>query len=58
MYINLVVSEILKWLLNRRQKKDIYFLRDSNCQEIDLLIEDGGGLLAIKCKAGQTIAAD
>jgi predicted AAA+ superfamily ATPase len=53
-----VVSKVLKWRLNRRQNKDIYFWRDSNDQEIDLLIEKYGGLLAIECKAGQTIAAD
>lgn len=58
LFENLVVSEILKWRLNRRQNKDIYFWRDSNGQEIDLIIEDGGGLLAVECKAGQTIAAD
>lgn len=52
-----MVSEVLNWRLNRRQNKDIYFWRDSNGQEIDLLIEEKGGLLAIECKAGQTIAA-
>ncbi len=52
-----MVSEVLKWRLNRRQSKDIYFWRDSNGQEIDLLIEENGSLLPIECKAGQTIAA-
>lgn len=58
LFENLVVSEVLKWRLNRRQNKDIYFWRDSNGQEIDLLIEENGSLLPVECKAGQTIAAD
>jgi hypothetical protein len=53
-----VVSEVLNWRLNRRQNKDTYFWRDSNGQEIDLLIEENGSLLPIECRAGQTIAAD
>ena len=53
-----MVSEVLNWRLNRRQNKDIYFWRDSNGHEIDLLVEENGSLLAIECKAGQTVATD
>lgn len=58
LFESLVVGEILKWRLNRRQNKDIYFWRDSNGHEIDLLIEEDGSLLPIECKAGQTVATD
>lgn len=58
LFETLVVGEILKWRLNRRLDKEIYFWRDSNGYEIDVVIEQGETLLPIECKAGETIAGD
>lgn len=58
LFENLIISELLKWRLNRRLDRNIYFWRDSNGQEIDLLLEENGRLLPVECKAGQTIAGD
>jgi predicted AAA+ superfamily ATPase len=58
LFETLVVTEILKARLNRRKEGNLYFWRDSNGHEIDLLIEAGGKLVPVECKAGETIAAD
>jgi len=46
LFETLVVTEILKACLNRRREGKLYYWRDSNGHEIDLLIETGETLLA------------
>jgi hypothetical protein len=58
LFETLVVTEILKAHLNHRRDGNLYFWRDSNGHEIDLLVEAGGKLVPIECKAGATVAAD
>lgn len=58
LFETLVVTEVLKARLNRRQSANLYFWRDSNGHEIDLLIETGDTLLPLECKAGETVATD
>lgn len=58
LFETLVVTEILKARLNRRREGGLYFWRDSNGHEIDLLVEAGGKLFPLECKAGETVAAD
>jgi len=58
LFETLVVTEILKACLNRRREGKLYYWRDSNGHEIDLLIETGETLLPVECKAGETVAAD
>lgn len=54
---NLVVMECLKARYNRGQMADLYFFRDSNKNEVDLLCPRGRGLLAIEIKSAQTFSS-
>jgi len=49
-----VVDEFLKNYYNHRREPDIYFWRDSNANEVDLLISRGSELLPVGIKASQT----
>ena len=53
-----VVSEFIKHKRNHLRPEELYFWRDSVGHEIDLLIERGDRLVAVECKAGQTVAQD
>jgi predicted AAA+ superfamily ATPase len=58
LFENLVVLELLKARLNRGQPDDLYFWRDSQGLEVDLLAERHGDLSPIEIKSGQTVAQD
>jgi predicted AAA+ superfamily ATPase len=51
---NLVVIECLKSRLNQGKMPHLYFFRDSNQKEIDVLFQDGRDLVAIEIKAAET----
>ncbi len=51
---NLVVLECLKARFNRGQMAELYYFRDSNRNEVDLIVRDGRDLKAIEIKAAQT----
>lgn len=53
-----VVSELRKACLNRGERPSFYFWRDSNGNEVDLLIETATGLVPIEIKSGQTLNRD
>lgn len=53
-----VVGELLKNFLHRGEEPDIWFWRTSSGHEVDVLIERGEDLTALKVKSGQTVAAD
>jgi predicted AAA+ superfamily ATPase len=53
---NLVVLECLKQQLNRGEAPDLYFFRDSDGNEVDLLFPDGRNLTAIEIKSAQTFS--
>jgi predicted AAA+ superfamily ATPase len=53
-----VVSETLKHRFNRGLPPDLYFWRDNHGNEIDLVFEHGGALLAVEIKSGATFAPD
>lgn len=53
-----VISELRKDFLNRGEPPMFYYWRDSNGNEVDLLIELGGGLIPIEIKSGQTLNRD
>lgn len=53
-----VVSELRKYVLNRGEPVQFYFWRDSNGNEVDLLIEANGQLIPIEIKSGQTLNRD
>ncbi len=58
LFKNLVICEIIKRALNRGEEQHIYFWKDSNRNEVDLLIERGGRLIAMEIKSGKTVHDD
>jgi len=54
----MIVSEWIKKYLNRGKKPPLYFWRDSNGNEVDLIVDTGAGLMPIEIKSGQTINRD
>lgn len=53
-----VVGEFRKFRLNRGLPSDLYFWRDNNGLEADLVFETEGGLQCVEIKSGQTITPD
>lgn len=51
---NLVVIEVLKGRYNQGLVADLYFFRDSNGNEIDLLCKTAEGLIGIEIKSSST----
>jgi len=58
LFENWIISECLKNSYAVGKEPSIYFWRDSNGVEIDLLIEKGGELSAIEIKSGSTMNTD
>jgi predicted AAA+ superfamily ATPase len=58
LFENLVVVEFLKARMHQGQPSDLFFWRDSQGLEVDLLAERGGDLHPLEIKSGQTIAPD
>ena len=54
LFENLVIADIMKNLAASNQRAQLTFWRDSNQNEIDLIIEAGGQVLPIEIKAAQT----
>lgn len=52
-----VVSELTKACFNSGIEPPLYFWRDSQGHEIDVIIEDGEKLFPIEIKSGQTVSA-
>jgi predicted AAA+ superfamily ATPase len=58
LFENFIVMEALKDRLNTGQGAEMYFYRDSEGHEVDLLIPEGRRLRAIEIKAGATVNPD
>ncbi len=58
LFETLIVSEVLKHRRNLAIPADIYFWRDNNGLEADLLIENGAELQPVEIKSGQTVTQD
>lgn len=58
LFENLVVSEVLKFRWNRGLTDNLFFYRDSNGYEVDIVHVSGNTVLPIEVKAGGTIASD
>jgi len=54
----MIVSECMKKYLNRGEKPPLYFWRDSNGNEVDLIVDTGTGLMPVEIKSGQTVNRD
>jgi len=55
LFENMIIADILKNSLNRGLKPDVYFWRDSTGNEVDLILDDPGGPVAVEIKSGRTI---
>lgn len=55
---NAVIAELAKQTYNRGALPRFYFFRDSNGQEVDLLVEKGPDILAFEMKYGKTVNPD
>lgn len=53
---NLIVIECLKYLYNKGEIANIYFFRDSNGNEVDLLIKKGRDFIPIEIKSSSTFS--
>jgi len=53
-----IVAELMKIRLNRGERPNLYFWRDSNGNEVDVVIEHGQKLMPVEIKSGQTVAHD
>ena len=58
LFENLVVVETLKYFWHRARRAALHFYRDSDGNEIDLLIELANGVFPIEIKAGETVNPD
>ncbi|OYU43469.1 MAG: AAA family ATPase [Burkholderiales bacterium PBB4] len=58
LFENFVIMEALKDRLNAGESPEMYFYRDSDGNEVDLLLPTGGKLHAIDIKAGATVNPD
>lgn len=54
LFENLIVIECLKSRANQGRRSDLYFFRDSNGNEVDILFQSGRELVAIEVKSGMT----
>jgi predicted AAA+ superfamily ATPase len=55
LFENLIVLELMKARFNKANLKPLFFWRDSNGHEIDLLFERENELIPVEIKSGQTI---
>lgn len=55
---NAIIVELAKMFYNRGELPRFYFFRDSNGNEIDLLIEKGPDIFAFEMKYGKTVNPD
>lgn len=58
LFENFVVMEALKYRYNRGKESNLYFYRDSNQNEIDLLLKKNSGLCGIEIKSAMTYHND
>ena len=54
----LVISELLKSRLNRGERPDLHFWRDSNGNEVDVIAEQGTVMLPIEIKSGRSVTRE
>jgi uncharacterized protein len=54
LYENLVIAELVKGAMNRGLRPDVFFYRDSNGNEVDVLIKVKGQLIPVEIKSAST----
>lgn len=58
LFENFVVMEALKARFNSGRDNNLFFFRDSNGREIDLVLRKGGGVSGVEIKSSMTYSAD
>lgn len=58
LFESLVVSEFIKARFNKGLSSDLYFWRDNNGVEADLVFESGAKLQPVEIKSGSTVTSD
>jgi predicted AAA+ superfamily ATPase len=58
LFENFIVNEALKSRYNRGEESNLFFFRDSNANEVDLLLKQGDRFTAIEIKSAQTYHPD
>ncbi|EEC94924.1 hypothetical protein PRABACTJOHN_03659, partial [Parabacteroides johnsonii DSM 18315] len=58
LFENFIVTEALKRRYNQGKESNLYFYRDSNQNEVDLLLKKHSGLCGIEIKSAMTYHAD
>lgn len=53
-----VMAELMKSRLNAGERPGLYFWRDSNGNEVDVLVEQAARLMPMEIKSGATVARD
>ena len=53
-----IISELIKSQFNQGERHPFSFWRDSNGNEIDLIVEQSAGLMPIEIKSGKTLTRD
>ena len=54
LYENLLIMEVVKRILNKGERPNLHFYRDTNGHEVDLLIPKARQFTAVEIKSGQT----
>lgn len=58
LFENLIVIEFLKTRYERAESSNLSFFRDSNHNEVDLIMPSAEGMMAVEIKSSETVAED
>jgi len=58
LFENFIIVELKKYILNHSKSAKLYFYRDSNGNEVDLLIDGGLFQIPVEIKSGATFSAE
>ncbi len=58
LYENLIIADIAKGALNKGIRPELYFLRDSHGNEVDLLIREEGVITPVEIKSAKTFSTE
>ncbi|NTU73731.1 ATP-binding protein [Candidatus Roizmanbacteria bacterium] len=58
LFENLIIIELKKYILNHSKSAKLYFFRDSNGNEVDLVIDGGIAQIPVEIKSGATFTTE
>ena len=53
-----IIAELMKSRFNQGESPELYFWRDSNGNELDVIAEHGGKLMPLEIKSGKTLSKE